>query len=119
MKVNTISYTGKQVVFVLLLPVFFLASFFCYFVYIVIIYCSNARNAKKNIKFILLNHGKLWILEIMTTCSNDTKVTCYVVDITSLLIFYNQWETSIYYSMKHLRFGSHSYVAYRIKSVDC
>ena len=69
----------------------------------------------KNIKFILLNHGKLWILEIMTTSSNDTKVTCYVVDITSLLIFHNQWETSIYDSMKHLRFGSHSYVDDRNK----
>ena len=51
----------------------------------------------------------------MTTSSNDTKVTCYVVDITSLLVFYNQWETSIYDSMKHLRFGSHSYVADRNK----
>lgn len=68
-------------------------------------------------KFILLNHGKLWISEIMTTCI-DTKVTCYMVDITSLLMFHKQWETSIYDSMKLLRFGSHSYVSYR-KSMYC
>ena len=85
-----------------------LPVFFCVLcVYFVSIYCSNARNVTQKHKFILLNHGKLWISEIMTT-SIDTKVTCYVVGITSLLMFHKQWETSIYDSMKHLRFGSHS-----------
>ena len=87
-----------------LLPVFYVCC-----VYSMSIYCSNTRNAKTQI-----HSFKSW--ETMDLWDNDhlyidTKVTCYLVDITSLLMFHNQWETSIYDSMKLLRFGSHSYVA--------